>query len=71
MATFFSNGKSREKERESSNCIALEFDPCFLHRRRVVGRHLSTFCPPVSHMDAYQFTLIELIGRLRVQGVGK
>ena len=35
------------------------------------GRHLSTFCPPVSHHDAYQFTLIELIGGLCVQGVGK
>ena len=35
------------------------------------GRHLSTFCPPVSHRDAYQFTLIELIGGLCVQGVGK
>lgn len=35
------------------------------------GRHLSTFCPPVSHIDAYQFTLIELIGALCVQGVGK
>ena len=44
-----------------------EFEKCMESK----GRHLSTFCPPVSHIDAYQFTLIELIGALCVQGVGK